>query len=76
MRTALMTIDPPRQEQVQPNWQPPRLITVQTVVPEPPRCTPEQHVWLKIPTSYICDCGGWQIVNDCECKTRKEPRHG
>jgi hypothetical protein len=31
--------------------------------PEPPRCTPEQHVWLRVPSSFWCHCGEFEIVD-------------
>jgi hypothetical protein len=31
--------------------------------PEPPRCTPEQHVWLRIPASFQCACGEFEVID-------------
>lgn len=30
------------------------------------RCSPKQHVWLRIPESWRCDCGECEIVDQSE----------
>lgn len=60
---ATATRDPREDEDAPPSWGNP---------PQGPRrppdhavywCSPTQHIWLEVPTSWRCACGELEIVN-------------